>query len=554
MNHIRMKLYCNGFWSGFFDQSNAVHQAFFLQLMNKVYQTDVEMTQSIADADVLIENTQANESLRTVKQWHHTYLYSGESYIRSDWQDYSCVLYAKRNHINIVNIPLYVAYCISSFGEQFIMNNQFKPVTKVPERDVLVIVSNAGGQVRNAFMNELEKHFSVTYAGGFRNNTGGPLTHYYNTSEFAEYVGQFKYILSMENSEEDTYITEKIMHGIVGGSLPIYWGSKRVSDYFQNDRFLEIRSKADFIGVLNTMKTMTDDEWLRRVNMRPFTEFGSTYTLTTIASHIRNLLFPKPFPKLTHLYMICNKEYEPVRYNKLESMCKDLQFNPWNASFLCPTFKHTITDEMMHQYVKGNRVFLMRPTPMRKSEISLFLNFKAVWDHICKTYLDGVFLILEADAFALPDIQHFNQCLKKLDGKEWSGINISGCNGRIENFNPQDSYVYNMGFRPAFHAEYRQWIETNCVEDLSTPGDTDVRFMRRFHTRCTDSQLWSYKGCCQMLEEMNRNQDFDIPFDYYLTNVLETDMSVKYYWSTDTYFNQSSTSGMDASTIQMDKY
>jgi hypothetical protein len=189
---------------------------------------------------------------------------------------------------------------------------------------------------------------------------------------------------------------------------------------------------------------------------------------------------------------------------------------------------------------------------MRRSEISLYLNFKAVWEDIVKTYLDGIFLILEADAFALPDITHFNTCLDKLKNKEWSGINISGCNGRISDFNPSNSYAPLFGYRSGCTDKYKSILEQNCVEDLSTPDDTDVRFMRRYHTRCTDSQLWSYKGCCQLLEEMNTNPNYDIPFDYYITRLFERNMNIKYYWSDDTYFNQASTSGIDISTIQYD--
>jgi hypothetical protein len=520
--------------------------------MKVVYDTDVEVTFDINDADILIENTQAVQTYRNIKQWKHTYLFSGESYIRSDKGEYSCVLFGNRNHKNIINVPLYLPYYTCSFDESYITENKKPIITSVPSNDVLVIVSNPGGDIRNRFINELEKHFHVTFAGNYKNNIGHPISYYYNTPEFRNYVGQFKFVLSMENSEEDTYITEKITHGMLSGSIPIYWGSKRVTDYFNPERFLEVQSSSDFENVIKTMKTMSDEEWLWRVNTDPFTEFGKSYTIQTVATHIKNLLLPKPFPKLTSLYMICNKEFEPARYDKLQDMCHHLQLNECNYRFICPTFKHTITDTMMSRYVKTNRIFRLRSIPIRKSEISLYLNFKAVWENIVKTYLDGIFLILEADAFPLADIKNFNTCLEKIENKEWSGINISGCSGRISNFNPKESYVPELGYRDNFSEDHRRMLEANCLEDLSKPTDKDVRFMRRYHTRCTDSQLWSYKGCCQLVKEMNHNENYDIPFDYYLTNLFEQNMEIKYYWSDDTYFSQASTSGMDVSTIQHD--
>jgi hypothetical protein len=547
-----MKLYCHGFWSGFHERTNAVHEQFFIKLMEEVYDTTIEITHDWTNADILLENTQAVHTLRNSKMWHHTYLFSGESYIRSDKDEYSCVLYGNRNHKNIINVPLYIPYYMSSFDATYITENKKPTVKEVPRNDVLVMISNPSGAMRNQLIEELEKHFHVTFAGNYKNNIGNPLPYYYNTPEFREYVGSFKFVLSMENSEEDTYITEKITHGLLSGSIPIYWGSKQVTNYFNGDRILEVKSTADIPYMIQKMKTMSQEEWLRKVNIDPFTDFGKSYTLQTVARHIKNLLLPKPFPKLTSLYMICNEEYEPVRYNKLLTMCNQLSMNEYNYQFMCPTFKHTITDDMMEKYVRTSRIHRLRSTPMRKSEISLYLNFKAVWEHIQKTYLDGIFLVLEADAFALPDIKHFNTCLAKLEKKEWSGVNISGCNGRISNFNPCDSYAPILECREPLTKEYKSILESNCVEDLSTPDDIDVRFMRKYHTRCTDSQLWSYHGCCQMLTEMNNNPNYDVPFDYYITCIFEQNMNIKYYWSDDTYFNQASTCGIDISTIQHD--
>lgn len=547
-----MNIFLNGFWGGFYDYTNAVNVKFFLKLMEEVYNTHMYVTFNIDEAEILIENTQISETLRNYKNWKHTYLFSGESYIRADKSEYSCVLFGNRNHNNIINVPLYIPYIISSFNEDLIKNNIQLNIKTVPENEVLVLISNPAGSIRNSFIQELEKHFRVTYAGNYKNNIGKSLKYYYNTPEFRDYVGKFKFVLSMENSEEDTYITEKITHGLLSGSIPIYWGSKRVTDYFNSERFLEIKMESDFPRIIETMKNMTNDEWLRRVNLPAFTEFGKHYTIKQISKNIKNLLFKKPFPRLTSLYMICNKEYEPVRYDKLLKMCNNLELNEYNYNFICPTFKHTITDEIMTTYVKTNRIFRLRNIPIRKSEISLYLNFKAVFEHIEKNYLDGIFLVLEADAFVLPDIKYFNNCLSKLENKDWSGINISSGGNYILDFNPKESYVESLGFRDNLSNEHKLMLEMDSIEDISNKNDTDVRFMRRFHTRCTDSQIWSYKGACQMLDILNNDSNYDIPLDYYFTNIFETNLNVKYYWSDQTYFDQNSNLGLDVSSIQND--
>jgi hypothetical protein len=291
-----MKILFNGFWPGFHDRTDPVNVEFFLSLMKEVYDTNVEVTFNINEADILIENTHImniTDTLRTYKKWTHTYLFSGERFIRADKSEYDCVLDGSRNHKNIINVPLYLAYYVSTFGESYITENKKPTITQIPKNDVLVVVTNPGGTVRNAFMNELEKHFKVTYAGRYKNNIGQPLECCYSSSTFREFVGKFKFILTMENSEKDTYITEKITHGFLGGSIPIYWGSKRVSDYFNSDRFLEVKDTSDFDLVIQTMKNMTNEEWLKKVNLDPFTEFGKSYTIKIVANHIKNLLFSK---------------------------------------------------------------------------------------------------------------------------------------------------------------------------------------------------------------------------------------------------------------------
>jgi hypothetical protein len=516
--------------------------------MSEVYKTDVLITFDPNIADVLIENTQIQHSFINHKEWKHTYLFSGESYLHSNADKYSCVLFGNRNHKNIVNVPLYIPYYVCSFDESYITENKVVAVTDVPKNEVLVIISNANGTVRNKFVELAEKHLDVTFAGNYKNNIGGPLQACYNTSDFRDYVSKFKFIVAMENSEEDTYITEKITHGILSGSIPIYWGSKRVSDYFNSERFLEIKGSDDIMNVINKMKNMTDSEWLEMVNKTPFTEYGKQYTVETIAKHIRNQLNYKPYSNLTQVYILCNEYYETNRYNKMKELCNTLCLSSYNYQFLSSTYKYTITEDVMKQHVKDNLVLRVRNIGMKKAEISLYLNFKEVLEHIEKTYIDGLFLILESDVFTLSNIKQFNQCINILKNKDWSVVNIGGELGDINQVQWAPTTIYRLDNElPKTDILLQQ-----SKEDLSDDGD-NIRFIRKFHTRCTDSQLWSYKGCLEFLRYMNTETNYGVPLDYYICNKCEKDMDFKYYWSIPAFFDQASNRGLDVSMIQSDK-
>jgi hypothetical protein len=387
---------------------------------------------------------------------------------------------------------------------------------------------------------------SVTYAGHYKNNTGGAFQPQYNTQEFRDYVKQFKFILSMENSEEDTYITEKITHGLLAGSVPIYWGSKQVSTYFNSKRFIEA---TDRDAAVQRIKTMTDAEWLSMANERPFTDFGQRYTIRQAASHIRNSIMPRPYPLLTQVFIICNSEFEPERYKQCRAMCASLGVSDDSVTFLCPTYKHTITAELAAKYIKNDLVKRLRPNGTKRGELSLTLNWRSVLETILKQYKGGTFLILESDAYDLPAITDLNKCLEHLSTKQWDAINIGS--GLDEGGDPLKRLSYLEGPTPYRDGPTLSLFNSQPSKDISTAGDVN-QFIRKFMTRCTDAHLFSYEGCKKLFEYMRADENYGVPFDYYLTNIAEQNMNFKYYWSTIGYFDQRSNRGLDHSTIQRD--
>jgi len=49
---------------------------------------------------------------------------------------------------------------------------------------------------------------------------------------------RYKYCLVMENTKLSGYITEKLLYGLLGGCLPIYYGTREVYQIFRNDAFV----------------------------------------------------------------------------------------------------------------------------------------------------------------------------------------------------------------------------------------------------------------------------------------------------------------------------
>jgi hypothetical protein len=170
------------------------------------------------------------------------------------------------------------------------------PRKEIPVDDVLVIISNPGGATRNKFLTKLDKHFNVTYAGPYKNNTGGRLKHSQHSPEYKKYVGRFKFIVTMENSEAPHYVTEKIMQGMSSQIIPIYWGASEVGQYFNKERFIQLHdgNDASIRDVIDRMKELMQhpDKWLAMVNRPVFVGDGGklSYGMAQIGEGIRTVL------------------------------------------------------------------------------------------------------------------------------------------------------------------------------------------------------------------------------------------------------------------------
>jgi hypothetical protein len=531
-----MKLFVNGFWDGFVEKTNPVHIGFFLDVFKEVFGSDIQLCSQIMESDILLESI-FGSSVLGHKGWKYTFLFSGESRLVPWYNQYTCVLWGERNHDNVVNVPLFIPYLHCNGLDVSIGRSS------IPPKNVCAVLSNGGGRERNLFMERLERFIPIEYAGSYRTNVP-IITDVYNTEGFRKAISQYKFVITMENSREDTYITEKITHGFVCGTVPIYWGSQRVDDYFNSDRFINVDSVDDetVSNVADRIRYLCShpEEYLKMVN-RPV--YSNERTIAMISRDIRGLIFNSGvFPLVSQISIISSPEFEIDRYQYMLSLFyKELGFSPDEVTFICPTYKHTISDNTMSQYVTNNNIRVLRPSPMKKSEVSLFLNYKAVLENIQRNYKDGLFLILESDVMLGKDISQLNHFIQSIKNKEWDLIHIGMYDSRIWG-------------SPNFHSDtgYPNRIFYNndmFIEDITSPHDT-FRLSRKFYTRCTDSFLWTYRGIELFLKYMNTENNYTVPFDYYMCNFFEKNTHFKHYWSENEFFKQGSNLGIFASTIQ----
>ena len=526
-----MKVYFNAFWSGFFDKTNPNHCDFFLDLFTKIWNEPMEIGTK-ENSEVLCE-TIFDTSVLFDREWKYSVLFSGESRLQKDPIDhlYTIVLYGQRNNGNRINCPLFVPYLYCNKTMDKLVNQVHR--SSIPMNSVLAVISNPNGSMRNRFLEALEKKVSICYGGNYKNNLGGTIVPSYHTPEFTSFVSNFKFVVTMENSREDTYITEKICHGMFAQTIPIYWGSPRVTDYFNKDRFLCVDDDASIDSVVNQIVEMMDDDtkWLEMVNRNVFTNGTSWRTIDTIAEDCRNLLKQHIFKPIQKIYFICNETYEPHRYERLNYMMSCLNIPSEAYRFKCPTFKHTISDE---QYAKHTQTPFKELIPwcdrkLRRSELSITLNYRSILQEIDKNYMDGLFLILESDVIFSENIQSISSFLQSVERKKdkWNCIHIG-------------------------YGNNDQFWKTPFQESLTNESDT-YRLSRHLSPRCADSLLWTKEGIEQVLEHMMITEDYSEPWDHYIGRYFKNNQDkFSLFWSRPTFFVQLSTHGNEQSTIQND--
>jgi hypothetical protein len=269
-----------------------------------------------------------------------------------------------------------------------------------------------------------------------------------------------------------------------------------------------------------------------------------------ISRDIRNVIYRSNiFPFVSQIYIVSNPEFENDRCSRLSDLFYNrIGISQDMVSFISPTYKHTITDKMMNQNVKNNIIQRLRMLPMKKSEVSLFLNYKAVLESIERNYKDGMFLIFESDIILIQEnFLKFNYFLKYIyeKRKSWDIIHI----GYSE---PQETFgIPVINSKTPYRDDIPERLNIQSfIEDITNEKDS-VRLLRKYHTRCTDSFVWNYTGVIKFLEYMNI-EPCNTPFDYYMINKFETDENFKHYWTSEPFFIQASNYGLDASTIQND--
>ncbi len=79
-----------------------------------------------------------------------------------------------------------------------------------------------------------------------------------------DFLQHYKFTIAFENCSLPNYVSEKLLHPLLAGSVPIYWGSPRAVKYFNPDSFINCHDFEDLDAVVEYVKRVDQDEALYR--------------------------------------------------------------------------------------------------------------------------------------------------------------------------------------------------------------------------------------------------------------------------------------------------
>ena len=63
----------------------------------------------------------------------------------------------------------------------------------------------------------------------------------------------YRFSIVIENSIESDYFTEKLLDCFLTGTIPIYWGTKNIENYFDINGVIFINDESDLSSIINNL-------------------------------------------------------------------------------------------------------------------------------------------------------------------------------------------------------------------------------------------------------------------------------------------------------------
>ena len=196
--------------------------------------------------------------------------------------------------------PIPIDRCTQTYPEELERKKKF----------CAFVVSNPNNPVRNSAFQWISNYKKVDSAGALYNNMGpilaaGPGGGGGELKKL-EFLKDYKFCITYENSSSPGYVTEKLLHAKAAGCIPIYWGDPKINRDFNPAGFIDAKDcKTPAELIEEVSRVDNDDELWKRMAAQPALDAykldWTRRTLSQCAGRLLLLALKKPVTLPRHL-------------------------------------------------------------------------------------------------------------------------------------------------------------------------------------------------------------------------------------------------------------
>ena len=125
------------------------------------------------------------------------------------------------------------------------------------------VFSNPSGK-RLGMLDELSYYKKIDCAGKLKNNMGSTIPGRGDQRHKVDFLKNYKFTIAFENTSYEGYTTEKLIHPLSVGSIPIYWGSERVGEDFNEKAIINVTKFTGLDEVVDYIEEIDNSDSLYR--------------------------------------------------------------------------------------------------------------------------------------------------------------------------------------------------------------------------------------------------------------------------------------------------
>lgn len=194
------------------------------------------------------------------------------------------------NNINSIYMNLYCLYHGFDIYQQLTVPRQLSQPKK---GFCLSIISNTEQSIRMQFILKLSQYKKVDNYGRLLKNRRDALiehTTWYDP-RLIERIKNYKFMICFENKTIPGYHTEKIVMGLLGETIPIYWGDPNINTYFNKDAIVNV-NHLGFDSAIHRIIELDQDEakYLSTLREKPIIEHLEEYDENRFRQRIKDFI------------------------------------------------------------------------------------------------------------------------------------------------------------------------------------------------------------------------------------------------------------------------